>query len=222
MTYKADIPKLGKGIFLVSDIAKIAELPSTKVNRWLTEFWNKKFGENYGSYSFGSSFERAVNFSTLIEFIAFAQLRENGISAQTIQKFHAHLSQTLNTKYPFAETKLLTDKKDLWYGKHNELVKWDNKEQLSLKAILEPLLLKIEFDSASIATRYFPLGKDHEIVIDPQFQFGEPTIAGTSIKAETIYQLYKSEESKEAICEEYDLTLKQVNDAITYFQNQAA
>ncbi|MBL0139245.1 MAG: DUF433 domain-containing protein [Bacteroidetes bacterium] len=197
--------RLGEGVFLVADVAKILELPLPKVRFWLLEFWNKKFGLEHGKYSFGEDKNRAVNFLTLIEFIAFAKLREQGISAQRIQKFHKHLSGILDTKYPFAETKLLTDKKDLWYERYDEIVRHDGKSQMTLKKIVEPYLRKIEFDKNRIARRYFPLGKAKNVVIDPEHQFGQATIVGTNIKVKTIYALYEGDESIENICELYNL-----------------
>lgn len=214
--------RLGEGVFLVADVAKILELPLPKVRFWLLEFWNKKFGSEHGKYSFGEDKNRAVNFLTLIEFIAFAKLREQGISAQRIQKFHKHLSGILDTKYPFAETKLLTDKKDLWYERYDEIVRHDGKSQMTLKKIVEPYLRKIEFDKNRIARRYFPLGKAKNVVIDPEHQFGQATIVGTNIKVKTIYALYEGDESIENICELYNLKEKQVTDAITYCEKLAA
>lgn len=214
--------KLGEGIFLVTDVARILELPLPSVRHWLLEFWNKKFGTEYGKYSFGDDKNRAVNFLTLIEFIAFAKLRQHGISAQRIQKFHKDLSLILNTKYPFAETKLLTDKKQLWYGRFDQIVRHDGKQQLTLEKFVAPYLKKIEFDQNMIAQRYFPLGKKKNVVIDPNHQFGQPTIVGTNIKVKTIYSLYEGDESVESICHLYDLNHQQVDDAIHFCEKFAA
>ena len=214
--------KLGEGVFLVTDVAKILELPLPNVRHWLIEFWNKKFGTEHGKYSFGDDKNRAVNFLTLIEFIAFAQLRQHGVSAQQIQKFHRALSKELNTKYPFAETKLLTDKKNLWYERYNEIVRLDGKKQLTIKKFVAPYLKKIEYDKNMVAQRYFPLGKSKSVVIDPNHQFGQPTIVGTNIKVKTIYLLYEGDESIENICDLYDLNHKQVDDAIKYCEKFAA
>lgn len=215
-------PRINEGIFLIKDVANIIGLPVAKVRFWLTEFWNNRFSVNKGGYSFGDNYNRAVNFYTLIEFITFAKLREQGISAQKLQKFHKILSTELNTPYPFAKTKLLNDKRSVWYEHSGELVKIDGKRQLSLSRVLSPYLNKIEFDKDNIALRYYPLGKNHKIVIDPKHQFGQPTILGTNIKAEIIYFLYKGKETKKNICELYNLTIQQVNDAINYCDKIAA
>lgn len=221
-TYNNDIAQFGSGIFSVKDISILISKPTATVNRWLKEFWDKKFSTQFGKYYFGEKGSRAVNFFTLIEFITFSKLRENGISAQKIQKFHNELSKALNTKYPFAETKLLTDKKDVWFEHLDNLVKIDGKKQFAFSKIIEPYLSKIEFDENSVARRFYPDGKSSSVVIDPKHQFGEPTIKGTNIKADIIFRLYKIGESKEAICKQYNLSSKEVEDSIRFCKKIAA
>lgn len=216
-------PKIGEGVFLIKDICNITGLSYHKVRHWLLEFWDNRFSTIYGDqYSYGDNNARAINFNTLIEFIVFAKLRKEGISAQKIQKYHLALSKELKTPFPFAKSKIQTDGKEVWHEVFDELSKIDGKRQLSIKKILLPFLKNIEFDENKIAKRYFPLGKNHKVVIDPRHQFGQPTILGTNIKAYVIYSLYKSKEPKKSICSLYNIKLKQVNDAIAYFEKLAA
>jgi uncharacterized protein (DUF433 family) len=215
-------PKIGEGIFLLTDVANILGLPAQTVRRWLNEFWNKKFSTNNIHYSFGEK-NNAVNFFTLIEFVTFAKLREQGFSAQSIQELHQILSKKLNNHpYPFASTRLFTDGIEIWRELHNELEKIGGGQQLSFKKILEPFLNKIEFDKKDIAVRYYPLGKNKSVVIDPKHQFGQPTVLGTNIKVSTIHNLYKGKETRKNICYLYNLSDKQVNDAIYYGEKMAA
>ena len=212
-------PKIGEGVFLIRDVAEILLLPYSKVRHWLIEFLEGRFSKDY-RYALGSKDNRTVNFYTLIEFYTFYQLREKGLSSQKIQKYHEQLAKELNTPYPFART-IHTDGRSVWYDALGELVKADGKKQLDIKHILQPFLQKIQFGSNGLAERYFPLDNSKNIVIDPHHQFGSPTIAGTNIKALIIHDFYKSGESVENICNLYNITEKQVLDAIQYY-NRAA
>lgn len=212
-------PKIGEGVFLIRDVSEILLLPYSKVRHWLIEFWEGRFSKDY-RYPLGSKDNRSVNFYTLIEFYTFYQLRLKGLSSQKIQKYHEHLSAELKTYYPFART-IHTDGKSIWYDALGELIKADGKLQLHIKHILEPFLDKIEFGSNGLARRYFPLDNSKNIVIDPNHQFGSPTITGTNIKTLIINDFYKSGESVGNICNLYSLTEKQVLDAIQYY-NRAA
>lgn len=215
----ASEPRLGEGIFLTTDVANILRLPYPRVRHWLTEFWDKRF--TIGKHSWGDPKNKAVNFYTLIEFYTFYQLRENGFSAQEIQKAYHIIAKDLDTKYPFAKDIIRIDEKNIWYEYLGELMKVDSKRKLYLKQLLEPFLQKIDYDEDAIAERYFPLGKDKSVIVDPKHQFGQPTITGTNIKTQTIFNLYKGGETDKNICILYDLSLDEVKDAINFYLNAA-
>jgi uncharacterized protein (DUF433 family) len=203
------LPKVGEGIYTVRDVAFILKLPYQKVSRWMREFWD--------DYTFGI---RGINFYTLIEFYTFYHLREANVSSQEIKKAHTRISEDLNTIYPFAR-KIHTDGvKGIWYEYLESLIKADNKKQLDLKPLLSPFLNKIEFNEDDIANRYFPT-EAKKVVVDPKYQFGQPTITGTSIKAEIINGFYQGGESKETISMLYDIHIDEVEDAILYFKRSA-
>jgi uncharacterized protein (DUF433 family) len=215
-------PELGGGIFLISDISTILHLPYPKVRRWIIEFWDKRFGKQSGFYSFGEPGSLSVNFYTFIEFAVFAELRKEGISSQRIQKYYQSLGKKLQTKYPFAHYRISTDGKNLWYEQFDNLVRLDGKDQFDFKPIIQGFLKKIEFGEDKLAKRFFPLGgKSKNVVIDPNHQFGQPTIAGTNLKTKTIYNLYKAGERSEDISDLYNISLKKVKDAIYFHKNAA-
>lgn len=210
--------EIGEGIYTVPDIAAILDLPVAKVRRWLTEFWDARFGKSYNAtYSWGDGRTRAVNFHTLIEFYVFYQLREQGISSQKILKAHEVMAKVLHTPYPFATSKVLTFGKNILFSPDiSSLMEADEKFQMVLKKIVEPFCKNIDFDSEFLAERFYPMGKKHRIVVDPHHQFGQPTIKGTNIAAETIYNMHESGETVDFIARIYELDKKSVNDAIKF------
>ena len=212
-------PKLGAGIFLPIDVSHILDLPYSKVRDWIV-VWDNKFGLKQ-TYSFGEKGNKAVDFYTLIEFYVFYQLRLKGISSQKIQNFHHDLAKALKTSYPFAHTKISTDGIGIWYERMGNLVKNDGKFQFDLKQILEPFLSKIEFGRNNIANKYFPLENSKNIVVDPKRQFGQPIVAGTSIKTDIIYSLYEGGESAKDISKLYNIPENKVIDAILYNKKTA-
>ncbi|MGI8951954.1 MAG: DUF433 domain-containing protein [Chitinophagaceae bacterium] len=213
------VPTLGEGIYLISDASKILRLPIAKLRHWLIEFWDGRFASDY-TYSFGSKGYRAINFYTLLEFYIFYQLRLKGLSAQKIQKFHLKISKDLNTLYPFARN-IQTDGRNVWYEELDALIKADQKKQLDIKSILEPFLQKIEFGTNNLAEKYYPLEKSKNIVVDPQHQFGQPTISNTNIKTQTIFTLHKGGETNKVISNLYNISMKKVQDAISFHKNVA-
>ncbi len=67
------------------------------------------------------------------------------------------------------------------------------------------------------AEKLYPKGKNSSIVIDPHHRFGEPVIEDTNISAESIFSFYNAGESISTIASLYDISEKQVNDALDFF-----
>lgn len=218
-------PKLGDGIFLIKDVSKILHLDYSKVRRWILGYWDGHLIDNF-NYTFGEKGNKAINFYSLIEFYTFFKLREKGLSPHAIRKLHDEMIKVFNTRYPFATAQdyfveKRNKKKVFVYYKYLEsLIKSDKKHQFSLN-FLEKFLERVEFDDNNLAKRFFPLENSKNVVVDPKHQFGQPTIVGTNIKTQSIYNLYKGGESYENICNLYNLEKSSVKDAVAFHKSVA-
>ena len=217
-------PKLGEGIFLVKDVAQILNIDYEKARRWIVGYWDGNLKQHF-NYTFGENKSKAINFYSLIEFYTFFKLREAHIGATEIRRLHEDLSVKLGTPYPFAVVQdyLIEDrkyKKFVFVQFADGLFKHDGKEKLYFN-FLQVFLDKIEFNDNNIASKFYPLGKDKNIVVDPKCQFGQPTIKDTNIKTQSIFSLYKGGETEENISILYDLSVEKVKDAIDFCQKAA-
>lgn len=211
--------QLGSGIYTLPEVAFILKLPVGKVRRWMNEFWDNKLSEKYDNkYSWGVGRDKATNFFTLIEFYVFYQLRELNVSANKIFKAHFDMAEQLNTPYPFASSKVLSDGKSiLFMTDDGTIVKADRSRQIAFKEIIERFCKKIEFSSSDVAERFYPLGKDKHIIVDPHHQFGQPVVEQTNVLAQTLYELYSAGESIQFLMRLYDLKADEVQNAIELF-----
>jgi uncharacterized protein (DUF433 family) len=213
-------PVLGKGIYTIPDIAMLLGIPTTKARRWISEFWDDRLGKEYQSqYSWNIDFNRAVNFHTLIEIYTFYHLSKSAISPAQLLEAHKILSKRYKTPYPFASKHIIERVKvvgkKVVFDDGDVVFTLDKKLQLHFTFIRQ-FFEKLDFGKDDLAVRFWPLGRKHEIVCDPQRQFGQPVINGTNILAETVKRLYDGGDSKELIARIYDISPKQVDDAITY------
>lgn len=124
--------------------------------------------------------------------------------------------------YPFASAKLLSDGKKIWYEFKNCIVNADGSRQTYFVEFIRDFAQKIEFDSNKVAEKFWPADRKTSIVVDPHHQFGQPVIEGTNITTEAIYSMYESGEPIESIGVLYDITEKQVQDAICFYKKPAA
>jgi uncharacterized protein (DUF433 family) len=216
-------PSLGIGLYTIPDLANILNLDRNLVQRWLREYWGNRFSTGQGDLSsWGKGRDKAVHFFTLIEFYVFYQLRKQGVSAQNIAKSHEIIRQELNTAFPFANSTILTDGKKIFYSSDGDLIiNADKSKQINFKSIIEQFCHKIDFGKDAYAHRYWPLGKEKNIVVDPHHQLGRPTIKNTNILAETLYSMYTSGEKINFISTLYDVPENDVRASIEFFKKAA-
>jgi len=85
--------------------------------------------------------------------------------------------------------------------------------QLILTPWAQEFVRKVDFDH-SIASRYWPAGRDQRVVIDPQRSFGAPTIEG--IRTEVLYEMFAAGDPIDEIADGYDLDRSRVEAAVRY------
>jgi uncharacterized protein (DUF433 family) len=214
--------EIGIGIYTPSEIAQILRLPYHKIHRWLNRYWDGELGEKYESkYSWQIDKSKAVSFHTLIEFYVMMQLSESGIRTREVLKAHLQLSKWYDSSFPFAIKEVLqgieTDKKKIYFRSGDNIITLDGSNQLNLQ-IIESFFSNLDFDSNNLASRYWPMGKQNSIVLDPKRKFGHPVIENYNIYPETIYKLYKAGDPIPYIAHVYELTEQQVNNAIEFCQ----
>jgi len=216
-------PSLGIGLYTVPDVANILNLDKILVRRWLKEYWENRFGHKLANFaSWGKGREKTVHFYTLIEFYVFFQLRRHGVSAQNIAKSHEIIAQEIQTSFPFANSFILTDGKKIFYTTDGDMIiNADKSKQINFKSIIEQFCHKIDFDKDHQALRYWPLGKEKNIVVDPHHQLGQPTIKNTNILAETIYSMHTAGEKISFISTLYDVPENDVKASIEFFKKAA-
>lgn len=211
---------LGIGIYTPTEIAQILRVPSYKVNRWISQYWDGVLGREFESrYSWKTENSKAVSFHTLIEFYVMMELAEKGVKTRKVLEAHKELSKIRNTPFPFASREVLegleTDGKKIYFKIDDVILTLDDTGQLNLDFI-EIFFKNLEFDSENLASRFWPLGKDKAIIIDPARKFGHAVINSHNIYPETIFNHYKAGDPLPYIAHVYELTEKQVEDALEF------
>jgi uncharacterized protein (DUF433 family) len=217
--------QLGAGIYTIPDISRLLGLPQFKVRRYLNQYWDERLGKKLFNETYSWSTDnkiKAVNFYTLIELYTCFHLQELGVPIKQILRSRMVVAKELKMPYPFASAKLLSDGKKIWYEFEDCIVKADGSKQTDFVEFIKQFAKKIEFNSNKIAEKFWPAGKESDVVINPHHQFGQPVLNGTNVNAEVIFSMYESGEPIKALGILYDLTDKQVMDAISFYKKSAA
>ena len=109
---------------------------------------------------------------------------------------------------------------------HHLVINVSRLGQLGFSSILELYLQRIECDTSGWPIRVYPLrdvNDDHKsIVIIPNVASGRPTINGTGIRVEVIWNRSQAGETTEELAEDYGIAPRVIEKAISYFTNVKA
>jgi len=79
---------------------------------------------------------------------------------------------------------------------------------------------RLNFEDATrfgFARRWYPRGKKGNIVIDPEISFGRPTLIGTGIPTNNIYDLYLGEDQNiEPVSNWFNIPVPQIESAVQF------
>jgi uncharacterized protein (DUF433 family) len=165
-----------------------------------------------------------VGFHTLVEFYVMVQFAEAGVNTRQVLNAHKELSKAYKTPFPFAQKQVLenihTDGKRIFLSTKEGTITLDGTKQFNL-AFIKIFFKKLEFDGDLLASRFWPLGKEHKIVCDPHHRFGQPVVEGTNIQAEAIYRMYMAKEPVSFIADLYEISIAKVKDAVKLYKAAA-
>jgi uncharacterized protein (DUF433 family) len=215
-------PQIGKGIYVTRDVANILNISYEKANRWITSLWDGKLGKQFQEkYSWKIDDSRAISFHTLIELFVMGQFYEAGVKSKEVLLAHQEMSKAFETRFPFA---LKTVMEGISFDPKTKKIYWDvdgipvnlnGTKQLNIPFI-KLLLKRLDFDQSDMASRFWPMGKENSVVVDPHRKFGHPILDGRNIYPETLYGQYKAGESIPFIAYIFEITEKEVQDAIAF------
>lgn len=198
------------GIYLLPDAARILRVPLTSLRLWVSGRASESNERHFPAGSLlskGTKADKHLDFHTLIELFTIAQLRARGVSMTVIRNARQELSMRLQTPHPFALEGLMTSGRTLIKSLNEEvLLELGTNGQTAFCKVIQPFCERLDFAKrSSLASRYYPLGREKPIIVDPSHAFGRPVIDGTNITTEAILSLLRGGEAVEDIAESFEI-----------------
>jgi uncharacterized protein (DUF433 family) len=171
----------------------------------------------------------SLSFLELMELRVVKAFIDKGLSLQHVRKAGALACRRFRTDHPFASRRVFTDGRNIFSAISDDVdspdvVKWREAEidQVTSGKLFERFLREIEFDErTSLAERWWPMGKGHPIVLDPQVSFGAPVIEGTAVRTVTIAR-YARRESFGSAAVAFEIERRQAKAAMEFEELLAA
>jgi uncharacterized protein (DUF433 family) len=217
---------LGHGVYSLPDAAKLTRLKPQRVREWFAG------GRSAGARAsvFQSDYQslggdRAISFHDLIELFIAGQLRDHGVSLQTLRKVYKRLQADLGTRHPFCRREIMTkDGQVFLFGLDargtEEMIEVLTQQRV-FPDILLPFLRKMDYDEATeMAARWCIANM---VVIYPKIGFGKPTIDGVGISTAILAASYEANDrDAERVADWFKVHATHVLAAVDFERNLAA
>ena len=188
---------VGRGIYSFSRAAEISGVPAASLRQWT-------LGRRTSQESLSSrplvrldipelDGERVLSFLNLIEVKLVGEFRRLKLPLQYIRRVAEVLGQSYDATHPLACRRLQTDGKSI-FAEIDEMgqfacieIAGRRPNHVVFDAVIRPLFKDIDFTvGLDLARRWYPLGRDGGVVVDPAKSFGEPVLVGSGIPTRTL------------------------------------
>jgi uncharacterized protein (DUF433 family) len=215
-------------MYTFSEAARFAEVAPVTVRRW-TYGYTGPTGQMrpvFGPQDRAQGQAAAVSFLQLVEIVVVGRFRRRQVTLDRLRRAHQFTRERFALEYPFASLRLKTD------GVHvlqefegaepgASLLVLDRAGQLTLPGDVVQVIETFAYED-ELASRWFPLGKNVPIVIDPHYGAGRPTIPQRRLTIETIHKRWLAGQSFQFIAEDFDLEPLRVEEALRFAEKYAA
>ncbi len=224
-----DYELFARPLYTYAEADRLAGVSRGTSSRWVKgyQYWNP-YGERVAQSSMTArpeeEPEQGVSFFDLISIKAIDGLREMGLSTRKIRDAIRYCQDELQMNYPFATQTFKADKQRI-YVSAGEGHLWEvlggQQGAQAWDAVLDPFLSRLDYQN-DLARRWWPLGKDEPIIVDPEYGFGSPVIVGSGLRTELVAERRDAGDPSNIIAYDFSLTPKQIESALRMEDKLAA
>ena len=210
-------------MYTFGEAARLSGVSVPTVRRWLQGY---DTGNSATPPVFGDVYDRPlVSFLQLIEIAMASRFRTKHVSLKNVTKAYENAREQYKVDYPFARLQM-----EAWAGHIFDMMQADDHDSLSsldapglktLPGLVQEALASIDYEG-NLASRWYPVGRDIPIVVDPRFAAGLPAIEHRGVPIAHIKMRFQGGQSIGYISRDLELQRNQVEQAIRYADQVAA
>ena len=188
------------GKYRIGVARRLTGVPAESVRLWLEGYpdevselkacWREGMGPKFTHLT-------KLSFLELVEVLIAGCIKAGRYrDYRQVREFHDGLAADWGTQFPFAHEKLLARKGELPERAVNALSQLDYEDGFS--------------------SRWFPLGKEGALALDPRRAGGQPAFKGRRLRVVDIKDYFLAGETVESLSRDFDLTQVEVEAALRY------
>ena len=156
-----------------------------------------------------------VSFADLVEIAAVQHFRRGRWSLGTIRTLIEECQAISGVDRPLIMQRFQAQAQDTFVERNGSFAGLTGKKRLRAWYTLHTFLDTLEYEG-DFVSRWWPLGADVPVMVDPAFGFGLPVIANTGLRTEIVLEQMQVGETETAIAEDYHLPVESVAAAIQF------
>lgn len=215
--------------YTAAEAGRLAGLQPSRVRRWLRgyeyeiaerETSTRRRVRQFPVIHRGDPDTPYASFLDLIDLLFVRKFLEAGVSLQKLRRAMEEADSLIGGHH-FAQRSFFTDGRNINMevrGRADALLELLTGGQWVIAPVIRHLATEIRFhETTGFAERWFPLGPNGSVVVDPRISFGAPTILDRGIETANVYDLYIAENERvDAVVSWLGLNAKEVQDAVAF------
>ncbi len=234
MIESTGLDQLTRPAYSVTETGRLAGLTVGRVRRWLRGY----------EYAYGDAVRGQppviqslpiqgsyASFLDLVDLLFVKRFLDYGVSLQKVRRALDEARGLLGTDH-FARQTFFTDGGSIFLrlqegaaGDRGEaILELMSGGQWVIAPVIRELAQQIEFESPEgLAKRWYPLGRNRPVVLDPMVAYGAPSIAGRGVKTTNVHDLFVAEgESLASVRTWWELSDDEIRAAVDFERQLAA
>lgn len=217
---------LSAGIYTIPEAARLTRVSGTRIRRWMKgyDFKTTRQERHHSDPVWTGQLPQidgqvAVGFRDLMEIRFVDAFIEAGVSWKTMRLAHQAAKAKLDTDHPFCTHKFATDGREILLeqaqasgDKHFIDITNDQRE---FERIVTPFLRELDFDHGVL--RWWPMGRDKLVVVDPVRNLGQPIVTRSGVPTRVLANSVKANQgSIESVAHWFEVAPEEVRDAVAF------
>ncbi len=216
-------------LYSIPEAARLAHVSPNTVRRWLYGYTPNSQWPQATPPLFGESPDSPfVSFLQLIEIVMASDFRKvSHVKLDIVRRAYGTAKESWGVQYPFAHLNLES------LGGH--IIRWmkgadktvpnaqavDEPEQWALPGLVLEEIHKLDYEK-QLAARWYPVGKEVPIVVDPLLSSGLPTIPSRGVTVGAIYRRWKDDQPISFIADDLQVDATLIERVLQYADKIAA
>ena len=225
---------IGKGVYSLAEAERLIKIPRQSISRWTRGYTYRYKGEEHHTPPLIAwDAEQSTDKGPILSFLDLLEVRfldaflAHGVSRKAVRIAALHARELLGRHHPFSTRIFKTDRHSIFA----EIIKGTEdkhlldvvKNQFVFARIISPSLYAgIEFGASNDPQRWWPPEKKHAVVIDPERRFGTPIVTHSGVPTKILANAFKAEDWVEFVAKWYEVTPREVRDAVKFEEPLAA